>query len=194
MHSRPLLIFAVCILLFHLGNAAMLPLMGSVLTMRSARWATLLIAACIVVPQLFVAASSPWVGRSAQIWGRRPLLLVAFAALPIRGILFASVTNPELLVVVQLLDGVTAAVFSVMVPLVVADLTRGTGRFNLGQGIVGTFVGIGASLSTTLAGYISDHFGSASAFAGLAAIALVGLALVWWLMPETRPAVAEDDS
>jgi MFS family permease len=188
MHNRPLLIFAGCLLLFHLANAAMLPLMGSVLTMRSARWATLLIAACIVVPQLLVAALSPWIGRRAQIWGRRPMLIIGFAALPIRGILFASVTNPELLVVVQLLDGVTAAVFSVMVPLVVADVTRGTGRFNLGQGIVGTFVGIGASLSATIAGYMSDHLGSGAAFAGLAAIALVGLVVLWFLMPETRPA------
>ena len=162
------------LLLFHLANAAMLPLMGSVVTMRSAHWATVLIAACIVVPQLVVAALSPWIGRRAQIWGRRPLLLIGFAALPIRGLLFASVTNPELLVVVQLLDGVTAAVFAVMVPLVVADLTRGTGHFNLGQGIVGTFVGIGASLSATLAGYMTDHFGSPAAFTGLAAIALVG--------------------
>ncbi len=188
MHNRPLLIFAGCLLLFHLANAAMLPLMGSVVTMRSARWATVLIAACIVVPQLVVAAWSPWVGRRAQIWGRRPLLLVGFAALPIRGILFASVTNPELLVVVQLLDGVTAAVFSVMVPLVVADLTRGTGHFNLGQGIVGTFIGIGATLSATLAGYMSDYLGSPAAFAGLAAIALIGFTVVWFLMPETRDA------
>jgi MFS family permease len=188
MHNRPLLIFAGCLLLFHLANAAMLPLMGSVVTMRSARWATVLIAACIVVPQLVVAALSPWVGRRAQIWGRRPLLLIGFAALPIRGILFASVTNTELLVIVQLLDGVTAAVFSVMVPLVIADLTRGTGRFNLGQGIVGTFIGIGATLSATLAGYISDHLGSPAAFAGLAAIAFVGLTVAWFLMPETRDA------
>jgi MFS family permease len=188
MHNRPLLIFAGCLLLFHLANAAMLPLMGSVVTMRSARWATLLIAACIVVPQLVVAALSPWIGRRAQIWGRRPLLLIGFAALPIRGILFASVTNPELLVLVQLLDGVTAAVFSVMVPLVIADLTRGTGHFNLGQGIVGTFIGIGATLSATLAGYISDNLGSPAAFAGLAAIAFVGLTVVWFLLPETRDA------
>jgi MFS family permease len=192
LHNRPLLIFAGCLLLFHLANAAMLPLMGSVVTMRSARWATVLIAVCIIVPQLLVATMSPWIGHQAQIWGRRPLLLIGFAALPIRGLLFASVTNPELLVIVQLLDGVTAAVFSVMVPLVVADLTRGTGRFNLGQGIVGTFVGIGASLSTTLAGYISDHFGSPAAFAGLAGIALAGLTLLWFLMPETRPADEAD--
>lgn len=190
MRSRPLLIFAGCLMLFHLANAAMLPLMGSVVTMQSAKWATVLIAACIVVPQLLVAALSPWVGRRAQIWGRRPLLLIGFAALPIRGILFATVTNPELLVIVQLLDGITAAVFSVMVPLVVADLTRGTGHFNLGQGIVGTFIGIGASVSATLAGYISDRFGSPAAFAGLAVIAFAGFAAVWFLMPETRDAPA----
>jgi predicted MFS family arabinose efflux permease len=189
MRNRPLLIFAGCLLLFHLANAAMLPLMGSVLTMRSSsQWATLLIAACIVVPQMIVAALSPWIGTRAQIWGRRPLLLIGFAALPLRGLLFATVTNPELLVIVQLLDGVTAAVFAVLVPLVVADLTRDTGHFNLGQGIVGTFIGIGASISSALAGYLSDRFGSPWAFAGLAAIALAGLAMVYLLMPETKPA------
>jgi predicted MFS family arabinose efflux permease len=192
LSNRPLLIFACCLLLFHLANAAMLPLMGSVVTMRSSQWATVLIAACIVVPQLVVAASSPWVGARAEIWGRRPLLLIGFAALPLRALLFATVTNPTLIVFVQVLDGITAAVFSVMVPLIVADLMRGTGHFNLGQGIVGTFVGIGASLSATLAGYISDHIGSRSAFAALAVIALLGLSAVWFFMPETRPAPEDD--
>ena len=167
----------------------MLPLMARRrLPCDRARWAPVLIAACIVVPQFIVAAVSPWIGTRAQLWGRRPLLLIGFAALPIRGLLFATVTNPSLLVVVQVLDGVTAAVFAVMVPLIVADLTRGTGHFNLGQGIVGTSTGIGASLSATLAGYVSDHFGSPAAFAGLAVIALVGLLAVWLLMPETRDA------
>jgi MFS family permease len=166
----------------------MLPLMGSVLTTRSSQWATLLIGACMVGPQLVVALFSPWIGRRAQRWGRRPLLIAGFAALPIRGLLLATVTDPFLLVAVQLLDGVTAAVFSVMVPLTIADLTRGTGRFNLTQGVVGTMMGMGAALSPTFAGYLSDTFGSPFAFAGLAAIAVVGLATVGLLMPETRPA------
>jgi predicted MFS family arabinose efflux permease len=189
--KRPLLIFAGCVMLFHLANAAMLPLMGSVLTTRSSKWATVLIAACIVGPQLLVALFSPWVGRKAQTWGRRPLLIVAFAALPLRGLFFATVTSPYLLVAVQLLDGITAAVFAVMVPLVIADLTRGTGHFNLGQGIVGTTIGIGASVSTTYAGYLSDHFGSPIAFLGLTAVALLGLVSTWTLMPETRPDAVE---
>jgi predicted MFS family arabinose efflux permease len=187
LRQRPLLILAGCVMLFHLANSAMLPLMASVVTMRSGQWATVLIAGCIVVPQLVVAALSPWVGRQAESWGRRPLLLLGFAALPVRGILFATVNDPNLLVAVQLLDGLTASVFGVMVPLIIADLTRGTGHFNLGQGIVGTATGIGASLSTTLAGYTSDHLGSEYAFLGLAAVAAVGLAAVSLLMPETRP-------
>ena len=185
--TKPLVIFGCAILLFHLANAAMLPLMGSVLTKRSSEWATILIAACLVGPQLVVALCSPWAGRQAQRLGRRPILLVGLAALPIRGVLFATVTDPYFLVVVQLLDGITATMFSVMVPLTVADLTRGTGRFNLTLGLVGTMMGIGASLSPTLAGYITDSFGSPAAFFSLAAIAFVGLVVVALLMPETRP-------
>ena len=185
---RALIVFAACLMLFHFANAAMLPLMGSVLTTRSSQWAILMIAASIVGPQLVVALFSPWVGHKAQTWGRRPLLLAAFAALPLRGFLFAVVTNPALLVAVQLLDGVTAAVFAVLVPLVIADVTRGTGHFNLGQGIVGTTIGVGASVSPTYAGYLSDHFSGQIAFLGLTAIAVLGFATTWALMPETRPA------
>jgi predicted MFS family arabinose efflux permease len=182
-----LLIFAASILLLQLANAAMLPLMAGVVTTRSSQWAPVLIAACIVVPQAIVAWTSPSVGRKAQQWGRRPLLLLGFAALAIRGLLFAVVGDPYLLVMVQVFDGITAAVFSVMVPLIVADVAFGSGHFNLAQGIVGTATGIGASLSTVLAGYVSDKFGSAVAFTGLACVAALGLAVIWLVMPETRP-------
>jgi predicted MFS family arabinose efflux permease len=184
---RPLLIFSLAFMLFQLANTALLPLMGSVLTMRSSQWASVMIAACIVVPQLLVALISPWIGRRAHLIGRWPLLVLGFAVLPIRAVLFAVVHDPNVLVVAQLLDGVSGAVFGVLVPLVVADVTRGTGHFNLALGIVGTAIGVGATLSTTLAGYVSDHFGSHTAFLLLAAIAAAGLVCIWGLMPETRP-------
>ncbi len=186
LRQRPLLIFAGGVLLFQLANAAMLPLMAGVVTTRSAQWAPVLIAACIIVPQAIVALTSPSVGRKAQAWGRRPLLLLAFAALAIRGLLFAVVRDPYVLVLVQVFDGITAAVLSVMVPLIVADVAYGSGHFNLAQGVVGTATGIGASLSTVLAGYISDTFGSSVAFIGLAGIAALGLTVIWAFMPETR--------
>ena len=189
---RPLLIFAGCILLLQLSNAAMLPLMAGIVTTRSSQWAPVLIAVCIVVPQAIVALMSPSVGRKAQAWGRRPLLLIGFAALALRGVLFATVRDPYLLVAVQFLDGITASVFSVLVPLTVADIAFGSGHFNLAQGIVGTATGIGASLSTVLAGFASDTFGSNVAFLGLAAVAALGLGVISLLMPETRRSDGSD--
>jgi MFS family permease len=191
LSDRRLLAFAGCILLFQMANAAMLPLMGGILTMRASEWASTLIGACIVVPQLIVAGCAPWVGRRADSWGCKPLLLVCFAALALRGVLLAFVLNPYLVVVVQALDGVCAAILGVTLPLVVADITRGTGRFNLGLGIVGSAVGIGAALSTSLAGYVMDHFGRMAAFGGLASVAVCGLALLWLLLPETRLAAKQ---
>jgi predicted MFS family arabinose efflux permease len=186
IRKRPLLIFAGSILLLQLANAAMLPLMASAVTTRSSEWAPVLIAACIIVPQAIVALASPSVGRKAQEWGRRPLLLLGFGALAIRGVLFATVTDPFLLVVVQVFDGITAAVFAVMVPLIVADVAFGSGHFNLAIGIIGTATGIGASLSTVLAGYVSDKLGSSTAFLGLSGVAALGLLVILTLMPETR--------
>ena len=186
IRQRPLLIFAGAILLLQLANAAMLPIMAGVVTTRSSQWAPVLIAACIIVPQAIVALMSPAVGRKAQQWGRRPLLLAGFGALAIRGVLFATVSDPFLLVAVQVFDGITAAVFAVMIPLIVADVAFGSGHFNLALGIVGTATGIGASLSTVLAGYATDKFGSSVAFLGLAGVAATGLLLILLVMPETR--------
>jgi predicted MFS family arabinose efflux permease len=191
VRQRSLLIFAGAALLLQLANAAMLPLMAGVVTARSSQWAPVLIAACIIVPQTIVALTSPSVGRLAQSWGRRPLLLLGLAALTIRGLLFATVRDPYVLVAVQAFDGVTAAVFGVMTPLVVADIAFGSGHFNLAQGIVGTATGIGASLSTVLAGYAADRFGGSVAFIGLALIGAMALTTVWAVMPETRPIPAK---
>ena len=139
--TAALLVLAASVLLFHLANAAMLPLVGSDVTMRSSRWATALVAACIITPQFVVAAISPTVGQLAQSWGRRPLLLIGFAALPLRGALLAWTNDPYMIVAVQTLDGVSGAVLGILVPLTLADITRGTGRFNLTQGIVGSATG-----------------------------------------------------
>ena len=143
--------------------------------------------ALIMVPQVVVAIMAPWTGRQANMRGRRPLLLVGFAALPIRALVFAWTTNPTILIVAQLLDGVSGAVLGVLTALTVADLTAGTGRFNLAQGFLGTISGIGASLSTTLIGLVAGSFGPAAGFLCIAALALAALFLLWWLMPETHP-------
>ena len=186
-HIRPLLVFAGCMALFQLANAAMLPLAASMMTLRSSKFATILVATSIVAPQLIVAVLSPWVSRKAEQWGRRPLLVLCFVALATRGLLFAFVNDPYLLMAVQLLDGVSGATLAVLVPLTIADVAGATGHFNLAQGAVGCAVGIGASISTALAGYVSDRYDSPAAFLMMSGFGLLGLTVVWLAMPETRP-------
>ena len=180
-----LVIFALCVMMFHLANAAMPPLAASLVTLRSDKLATVLVAAAIVVPQFTVTLLSPFVARFAESWGRRPLLLFGFGALAIRGVLFAWLGDPRALVAIELLDGVSAAALGVLVPLTVADLTRDFGHFNLAQGAVGCAMGFGASLSTTVSGYVADNYGGAVAFDLLAAVAVLGFALLAAAMPET---------
>jgi MFS family permease len=190
LKDRRLLVFFLCAGLFHLANAAMLPIAAGIVTKKAGAEAPLLIAACMVTPQLVTALLSPWTGRAAQQWGRRPLLLLGWGMLPIRGLLFAGTGNPDLMIPIQLLDGIGAAVFGVLFPLVVADVTRDTGRYTTSLGIVGLAIGGGATLSTTMAGLVADRLGGAAAFLALAAVGFGAVLCVWALMPETRPAEA----
>jgi len=182
-----LLIFAGCVFLFQVANASMLPLAGEASAYSKDAYSSLIVSALIVVPQIIVALMAPWTGRRANIWGRRPLLLAGFTALPIRALVFASTTNPVILIVAQVLDGVSGTTLGVLTALIVADLTAGTGRFNLAQGFLGTISGTGASLSTTFSGLLTGSLGRAAGFLGIAAVALAALLLSWSLMPETRP-------
>ncbi|MGU7771230.1 MFS transporter [Burkholderia sp. MR1-5-21] len=192
LRDRRMLIFAACVVLFHLSNAAMLNLAAGEVTAGMGDNVQLVIAACIIVPQAIVAMLSPWVGRSAQRWGRRPILLLGFSALPVRALLFAGVSSPYLLVPVQMLDGISAAVFGVMLPLIAADVAGGKGRYNLCIGLFGLAAGIGATFSTAAAGYVADHFGNAVSFFGLAAAGALAVLLVWLGMPETRVENGDD--
>src|SRR5215813_6302429 len=97
--------------------------------------ASLTVTALIILPQIVVALLAPWVGRQARSWGRRPLLLIGFGVLPIRALLFALIEDPLFLVGFQLLDGISGAIIGVLTILVAADITHGSGRFNLAQGI-----------------------------------------------------------
>jgi len=185
--NRSLLVFAGCIFLFQMANASMLPLVGESFAYSKEAISSLIVSALIIVPQVIVAMIAPWVGCRANTWGRRPLLLVGFAALPIRALIFAGTTDPIVLIVAQLLDGLSATMVGVLTALIVADLTAGTGRFNIAQGFVGTISGIGASLSTTLSGLVAASLGRAAGFLGIAVVALAAALLLWLLMPETNP-------
>jgi MFS family permease len=183
--GRGLLIFSACMILFQLGNAAMLPLAANAASLSTGQAADLVIGAAIIVPQALTALLSPPLGRAAEQWGRRPVLLLGLAALPLRALLFAITGNSYLMVCFQALDGVGAAVLGMIVPLVVADLTRRGGHFNLAMAVVLLAMGIGATFSTTLAGAIADRFGNAVGFLALGSAGLAACVLMWSMLPET---------
>ena len=188
LSNRSILIFAACAALFTMSNAAMLPIASSAVTRRAGDEAYLIIAACIVLPQLVVVAISPWVGRLAQEKGRRFALLIGFLMLPIRGFLLAVVEAPLMLVLVQALDGISAATLNVMLPLMAADLTRGTNRFNLCLGFFGLAVSIGGTVSTTLGGAVASWSSTSIAMMTLASIGMLCFLLAALALPETRDA------
>jgi MFS family permease len=186
LKNKYLVLFAVLAALFHLSNAAMLTSVGQLLTHLSGKDnATSLIAVCIVAAQLVMVPVAVFVGAKADAIGRKPIFLAAFGVLAVRGVLYTLSNNPFYLVGVQLLDGIGAGIYGALFPLVVADLTRGTGRFNVSQGAVATAQGLGAALSATLAGVIIVSAGYSTAFLSLAAIAALGFALYLFAMPET---------
>jgi len=189
--NRTLLAFADSLFLFQAADASILPLIGGTLAHSEGNRSALIMSALVVVPQIIVALLAPWTGRRAESWGRRPLLLIGFGALPIRAVLFVLITDPAVLIAVQTLDGISGTVLGVLTALIVADLTHGTGRFNSAQGLIGTIAGIGATLSTTLTGLVAGNFGRMAGFLLVAVMAVAAVAIVWFLVPETKPSTKQ---
>jgi MFS family permease len=183
---RPLLIFAACVLLFHLSNAAMLPLVGQKLALQDKNIGTSLMSACIVAAQIVMVPIAMLVGAKADSWGHKRFFLAALAILPLRAVLYTFSDDRFWLVGVQLLDGIGAGIFGAIMPVIVADLMRNTGRFNIAQGAVITAQTVGAALSTTLAGLVVAGAGYSAAFLVLGAVAAIGLGVCWLLLPEPR--------
>jgi predicted MFS family arabinose efflux permease len=183
--DRPLVLFLICAVMFHFANAAMLPLLGEMLAKGRGRSSMMFMSACVITTQIVVTLLASWTGRKAGNWGRKPLLMIAFGVLPIRGVLYTLTANTTLLVAIQVVDGIGAPIFGVVSVLVIADLTRGTGRFNLTLGAINTAVGIGAALSQMIAGTIVHHIGFNAGFLFLAGVALAAFAILYFFMPET---------
>jgi predicted MFS family arabinose efflux permease len=188
LKRRDLSIFLVSIVLFHFGNAAMLPMAGHVLAKTHPGSDIMALSACIITAQLVMVGIAAAVGLALRRGiGRKTIFLVAFLTLPIRGFLFTLTDSPYGVVAIQLLDGVAAGIFGVISIIIAADLMRGTGRFNLAQGLVALSTGFGAALSNLCSGFVVQWFGYTAGFSTLAAIALLGLLFFALLMPETRP-------
>lgn len=178
--------FAVCVTLFTLANAAMLPLALNALA-HHGKTVDIAATGSIIALQCVVVLFAPWLGKAAEHWGRRPLLLLGFAALPLRAFLLATEPNAVPLIGIELLDGLGAAIMGVMIPLIAADLTQKTGYLNLAIGSFGLAGSLGATFSTAVAGWIANKLGLDAAFLALALPGILGFLIILFVLPETRP-------
>lgn len=194
LSNRPLLMFALCCALFHLANAAMLPLVSQKLAQANLHMATPLTSACIVAAQLVMVPMALLAGAKADVWGRKPLLLAGFLILPLRGLLYTFSDDPYWLVAVQLLDGVGAGLFGALFPVMVKDLTLGSGHFNVSLGALTTAFGLGAALSNGLAGFVVEAAGYSAAFLTLAGVAAAAFLLLLIAVPETQQRTEQFES
>ncbi|NJC37349.1 MFS family permease [Xanthomonas arboricola] len=174
---RPLAVLAITLGLFHLGNAAMLPLYGMAIVAAHAGDANALTATTIVVAQATMVVVALLAMRWIRVHGHWWVLLVAFMALPLRALVAASLIQGWGVFPVQILDGLGAGLQAVVVPALVARLLQGTGRVNVGQGAVMTVQGVGAALSPALGGWLAHAFGYRIAFLALGGIAVLAVAL-----------------
>lgn len=184
--NRALVLFAAAITLFQLADASTLPLIGEHVA-AAPRQGSISISILIIVPQVVVAIVSPWIGYHSERKGRRPLLLTGFAIEPARAALLAFTTEFPFLLLAQLLSGITGAIIGVLTVLVITDLTAGTGRFNLAQGVIGAASGVAASVSTLVTGYFFEGFGSWSGFIAIAVVAGTATGFIWAFLSETKP-------
>ena len=185
VHHRSLLVLAATAAIFHFANASMLPLTGQKLALAHPGLETALVSACILVAQVVTIPVAILVGVKADVWGRKPLLVAACLALVVRGIIFASVDSVPILVAAQILDGISGGILDILIPLMLADVVGGTGRYSMSRGLLGTVQGVGGSLSNVAAGAIVVWGGYGMAFVTLTMVATFAVLLVVFAMPET---------
>jgi MFS family permease len=190
--NRRLVLFAGSLMLFQLANASLLPLVGENLAKSDSNGTPLWMSGLIVAPQIVVALLAPWVGFHSEKRGRRPLLLIGFAMVPIRAGILAITAFYPFLLAAQILDGISGATIGVLTVIVLTDLTAGTGRFNLAIGVIGALNGIAAAISTSTTGFLFQHFGAHIGFLPLAVVGAAGTGLVWVFLSETKPKKYED--
>ncbi|CAM9252576.1 unnamed protein product, partial [Ectocarpus fasciculatus] len=190
MSDRNIVILLVSVLFFHLGNAAMLPLLSQLLALGDSETGILVTAVNICIAQLLIIPSALVVGQKSKVWGTKNIFLLGMLFVPLRGVIILACLahpgeNTVMLILTQLLDGIAAGFFTVVVVLITEQLTRGSGRFNFVYGMVNTSQAVGGAFSNLIAQAIAEQEGYSGAFVFLTIMALIPLVVFGVMMPST---------
>lgn len=187
--SPGFVVFLIAVLLFHLTNGTLLPLVLERIVHFPTKGASSLNSfwptSCIIIAELVMIFTAIFTGQWASK-GRKPLLLLCYLSLALRALIFALANSPYVLVAGQIFDGISAGVFGVISITIVSDLAYGSGHFNLSQGMMYAFCAIGAATSTYLGGMLADKLGFEPACFIIMLTGIVGLIFVAKFVPETK--------
>lgn len=192
LHDRAVLFLLAAVALFHLANAPILPVTALYIKQLGGSSAlttfTVLSAQMVMVP---VAWAS---GKFCDSWGRKPVMAIAFWALPVRILSYTLAHNPHMVVFLQALDGIGAGIYGVAIVAFAADLTRGKGQFNALLGMFATAQAIGGVAGPILSGILLQHLGFHVTFFAFAGLALMAAAIFQLLVPSSASETMESSS
>jgi MFS family permease len=183
--NKEVMLFTIAMAMFHLANGAMLPLMGQKMGLLDKENSSLYLSAAIIIAQAVMVFITSLAGKKADL-GRKKMMMFAFILVPVRAVLFSIIHDPVLLTFFQILDGIGAGIFGVVSILMMADLSKGTGHFNLLQGVVYSSMGLGGAISSIYAGYVVKTWGYTLGFSCLATIGLFAFLFFWLFIKETK--------
>ena len=185
--NRDVTYFTIAVGLWNIANGAMLPLLGQKIGLSNLEHSALYLSVCIIIAQMTMVFIAPLAAKLSE-YGRKTILTVAFILVPVRALLFAWIDNKYALISFQVIDGIGAGIYGVISILMMADLGKGTGRFNLLQGTTYASIGLGVALSSILSGYMVKYFGYAGGFISLAGMGTVAtLFLLFFVKESMRP-------
>jgi len=191
LRSRPLLVFAVCSFLYELADAPLLTLVGQKLGTDRPGSGLVLTSALVVAAQLGMLAASILVGKRGDALGHRLLMAVGLALLPVQAVLTVLDNAPSWLVAVQAFGGFGTGLFAALTPIWLADATRGSGRYNLSQGVMAAMRGLGATSSGLLSELMVENVGYTEAYLGCGIIGAIAAVLLWFGIPKRAGSARE---
>jgi len=185
LRQRPIAMLFVAVALFHFANAPILPAVA--LYVKQLRGSDSLMTATVLSAQSVMVPVALLTGMLVNRWGRKPVMAIAFWALPLRILSYTLVHHPMALVILQALDGIGAGIYGVAIVAMAADLTKGKGGFNTLMGLFATAVAVGGVVGPLLTGMLIQHLGFVTMFVLFAALAAAAALWFQTMVPETTP-------
>jgi len=183
LKDKNILAFSIVTFIYHLANAAVVPLVSQYIAIGDERASMVFVSACLLIFYFAQGFTSYGMITFVKKFSPKTLLVVAHLVLPVRCaliviIIFFGNGNRYALAATQFLDGIGAGIYDTMIPIVVGMMTEGTGRFGFTYGFIITTWRVGHGVSLLMGESIVHASGYTTAFFVHAGIAFISVMIL----------------